>query len=226
MRTKSITPIHVTSLADTVADRIRKAIITGELCPGERLSESALADQMGVSRSPVREALQILKMNGLVVDVSRRSSHVWSPTPVDVDEIFSLRTMIESLASEWLVRNLSEVDVQAMEKIMLEESLAIADGDAFNILDSDKRFHQYICNRSQHSRLMEWWDQLMWQWEALLYRRIQNNPEQVLTSVIDDHSALLKAMQAHDLKQVADLHRSINQRVANNIKEFFNQEVG
>ncbi len=219
MDVNSIAPIRVTSLADVVAERMRKAIITGELNPGERLSEPALASQLGVSRSPVREALQILKADGLVVEYPNRSNYVWLPTPNDIDEIFSLRIMIETLASEWLVEHLSADDVRAMEAIMDEERRAIASNDLVAIMETDKCFHEYICDRSNHTRLKDWWNQLMWQWEAVLYRRIRKKPDQVLLTVIEDHTAILEAIKSHDLKLVGELHRSINLRVAGNIKD-------
>lgn len=222
----SIAPIHITSLADAVVSRIRKAIITGELKPGERLSEPALAAQLGVSRSPVREALQILKADGLVVEYSNHSSYVWSPSASDIDEIFSLRIMIENLASEWLVEHLLDEDISALEEIILEERQSIADNDLIGLMESDKHFHQYICYRSNHSRLKDWWNQLMWQWEAVLYRRILKYPNQVIPTVIEDHTAILEAIKTHNLEKVGELHRNINQRVAGNIKDMINQEPG
>lgn len=221
----SITPIRVTSLTDAVVDRMRKAIITGELKPGERLAEPALAAQLGVSRSPVREALQILKADGLVVEYSNHGSYVWLPTTSDIDEIFSLRIMIENLASEWLVEHLLEEDIRAMEEIIADQRRAIGENDLIAIMESDKQFHEYICYRSNHSRLKEWWNQLMWQWEAVLYRRVRKNPAQVLPTVIEDHTAILEAIKTHNLKRVSELHRTINRRVAENIKEVINQEL-
>jgi DNA-binding GntR family transcriptional regulator len=221
-----IAPIRVTSLADAVAERLRKAIITGDLRPGERLSEPALAAQLGVSRSPVREALQILKADGLVEEYPNRSSYVWLPTENDVDEIFSLRTMIETLASEWLAEHLSAEDVADMEKIIEEQRQTVATNDLYAMMEVDKRFHEYICTRSNHSRLKDWWNQLMWQWEVLLYRRVRMHPEQVLFTVIEDHTAILDAIKSHNLARVRELHRSINLRVAENIKVVIHQEPG
>ncbi len=220
-----ITPIQITSLADAVVSRIRKAIITGELKPGERLSEPALASQLGVSRSPVREALQILKADGLVVEYPNHSSYVWSPSASDIDEIFSLRIMIENLASEWLVEHLLDEDIRALEQIIEEERQSIADNDLLGLMETDKHFHQYICYRSNHSRLKDWWNQLMWQWEAVLYRRFIQNPSQVIPTVIEDHTAILEAIKTHNLEQVGELHRMINLRVAGNIKDMIDQEL-
>ena len=66
----------------------------------------------------------------------------------------------------------------------------------------------------------------MWQWEVLLYRRTRMNPEQVLLTVIEDHTAILEAIKSHDLARVRELHRSINLRVAENIKVMIHQEPG
>jgi DNA-binding GntR family transcriptional regulator len=217
-------PIRITSLADTVAERLRKAIITGDLQPGEHLSEPALASQMCVSRSPVREALQILKADGLVEEYPNHSNYVWLPTPKDVVEIFSLRTMIETLASEWLVEHLSAENVADMEKIIADQRQAIDASDLYRMMDSDKRFHEYICTSSNHRRLNDWWNQLMWQWEVLVYRRVRMNPAQVLLTVIEDHTAILEAIRTHNLPRVRDLHYTINIRVAENIKNTIVQE--
>ncbi len=219
-----ITPIRVSSLSDVVADRLRQAIITGELAPGERLSEPGLATQLGISRSPVREALQILKSEGLVVERSNRSNYVWAPTVADIEEIFSLRAMIETLASEWLVTHLTVDDVHELEETIELERQAIAANDLMAIIETDKQFHQYICYRANHARLREWWNQLMGQWEVVLYKRLTTRPELVLTTVIQDHQAILEAIKSGDLDQVTELHRSINDRVSANIKQLILEE--
>ncbi len=219
-----ITPIRVSSLSDVVADRLRQAIITGELGPGERLSEPGLAAQLGISRSPVREALQNLKSEGLVVERSNRSNYVWAPTLADIEEIFSLRIMIETLASEWLANHLTSEDVRELEETIEKERLAIAENDLFAIIDTDRQFHQYICYRANHSRLRDWWNQLMGQWEVVLYKRLTTRPDLVLSTVIQDHQAILEAMKSRDLDQVTELHRSINDRVSANIKQLIQEE--
>ena len=83
----------------------------------------------------MREALQILKADGLVEEYPNRSSYVWLPTEKDVEEIFSLRTMIETLASEWLVDHLSAEDVADMEKIIDDQRQAIDASDLFRMME-------------------------------------------------------------------------------------------
>jgi DNA-binding GntR family transcriptional regulator len=210
---EAIKPIQQTTLADAVCEQIRRAIVTGVLTPGQRLSETILSAHLGVSRSPVREALQRLQLEGLVVGQTNRSCTVWNPSVADVKEIFSLREMIETLAAEWCVENLTEEDFQAMEQIIQRQSRAIEAQDYVNLIKEDKLFHEFICLRANHQRLMEWWQQIMGQWEVLIYRRLLANPDEVVPSVIRDHHAIMDALRSRDINHVRDLHRQINERV-------------
>lgn len=210
---EAISPIQQTTLADVVCERIRRAIIMGNLPSGQRLSETALSTQMAVSRSPVREALQRLQLEGLVTGQTNRSCTVWSPTEADVKEIFSLREMIETLAAEWCIDLLTEADFQAMEQIIERQRQAIEAQDYIELIREDKLFHEYFCVRANHQRLLEWWHQIMGQWEVLIYRRLLAYPEEVVPSIIVDHHALMDALRSKDLNRVRDLHRAINERV-------------
>lgn len=210
---EKIAPIHQTTLADAVCERIRRAIITGVLQPGQRLSEPALSAQLAVSRSPVREALQRLQLEGLVDGQTNRSCTVWNPTVHDVKEIFSLREMIESLAAEWCIDRLTEDDFQQLEHIIEQQRQAIEARDYIVLIREDKRFHAFICERANHRRLLEWWNQIMGQWEVLIYRRLSANPEAVVPSIIRDHRALMDALRSRDIHQVRELHRTINDSV-------------
>jgi DNA-binding GntR family transcriptional regulator len=224
MDTNQIAPIRITNLPEVIVDRLRKAIITNELKSGERLPEVTLSTQLGVSRSPVREALQILKADGLVVESHNRGCCVWNPTLTDVDEIFSLRAMIETLASEWLINHITDEDIQNLETMIAEQRRAIENNDLFLVIESDKRFHEYLVNRSNHSRLKELWSRIMWQWEVLIYRRARHDPAQVVPTAITDHTAIVDALKTHNLARMSELHRAINIIVATNIKDVIAQE--
>lgn len=210
---ESITPIQQTTLADAVCERIRRAIIMGTLQPGQRLSEPALATQLTVSRSPVREALQRLQLEGLVVGQTNRSCTVWNPSIADIKEIFSLREMIETLAAEWCIDKLTDADFQKMEEIVERQRLAIEAQDYIVVIREDKLFHEYICVRANHHRLMDWWHQIIGQWEVLIYRRLLAYPEEVVPSILRDHYALMDGLRSRDINRVRELHRAINERV-------------
>jgi len=216
---RTLSPIPQYTLADAVTARLREAIITAQLAPGEKLTEPALAAQMEVSRSPVREALYRLQIEGLVQGQANRRSYVWEPTEADVDEIISLRVMIESLAAEWAISNLTDKDFAQLEEIIEQQRQAIEAGGFLKMIHEDKRFHEYVCDRANHSRLMDWWQQIMSQWEVLVYRRMQHNPMQTVSTVLTDHRAILDALRQRDLDAVITLYRTINQRVSEQMKE-------
>jgi len=214
-----LSPIPQYTLADAVTARLREAIVTCELTPGEKLAETALAAQMGVSRSPVREALHRLQRQGLVQSEPNRGSYVWEPTEADVDEIMSLRVMIESLAAEWALPHLTDEDFAQIEEIIERQRQLVEAREFLKLIHEDKHFHEYVCDGAGHSRLMDWWQQIMSQWEVLIYIRMQHRPTQVVPTVLTDHRAILNALRQRDLDEVIRLHRTINQRVSEEMKE-------
>jgi DNA-binding GntR family transcriptional regulator len=206
------------TLTDIVTARLRVAIVTGALGPGERISEPLLADQLQVSRSPVREALHRLEEERLVARTASRRITVWLPTEADVDEIFSLRVMLESLAAERTVQQLGDDDFAALEELVRRQEGLIANQEYVELIREDKYFHEYFVKRADHARLREWWQQIMGQWEVLIYRRMHYAPTKVVPSIVPDHRALLDAYYARDVDKVIWLHRTINERVQRQTK--------
>ena len=206
------------TLTDIVTARLRLAIVTGALGPGERISEPLLADQLQVSRSPVREALHRLEEERFVVRTASRRITVWLPTEADVDEILSLRVMLESVAAERTIQQLQDDDFATLEQLVLRQEELIANQEYVELIREDKQFHEYFIKRANHTRLREWWQQIMGQWEVLIYRRMHYAPAKVVPSIIPDHRALLGAYYARDLDKVVWLHRTINERVQTQTK--------
>jgi DNA-binding GntR family transcriptional regulator len=201
-----------------VTARLRLAIVTGALGPGERISEPLLAEQLQVSRSPVREALHRLEEERLVARTASRRITVWLPTEADVDEIFSLRVMLESLAAERTVQQLTDDDFAALEQLIHQQEGLIANQEYVELIREDKYFHEYFVKRADHTRLREWWQQIMGQWEVLIYRRMHYAPTKVVPSIVPDHRALLEAYYDRDVDKVIWLHRTINERVQRQTK--------
>ena len=206
------------TLTDLVTSRLRYAIITGALGPGERISEPLLADELEVSRSPVREALHRLEEERLVVRLASRRITVWLPIETDVDEIFSLRVMLESLAAERTIQILGDDDFAALEQLVHCHETLVAEQQYVELIREDKRFHDYFIRLANHVRLCEWWEQIMGQWQVLIYRRMLHAPNKVVPSIVPDHRALLEAYYARDLEKVVWLHRTINERVQHQTK--------
>lgn len=214
----SLSPIIAqNSLADIVTGRIREAIIRGKLHPGERLSEPSLASEFGVSRSPVREALVRLESEGLVLRQANRGFFVWYPVEDDVDEIFSLRVMMESLAAELVIQELTDQDFTRLEKMYTRQQQLVEKNDYLELTREDRHFHDYCINRSENSRLVGMWRQIMSQWEVITFRRMVYYST-VSETVLTDHRNILDTLKKRDLDKIVTLHRAINTRVAQEMK--------
>jgi len=213
-----LAPVQQPTRADVVTTRIREAIISGQLRPGQYLAEADLAAQLGVSRSPVREALHRLERERLVLSKANQRSYVWTPAPTDVDEIFSLRVAIEALAAEWSIATFTDEDFAYLGASIEALRQALDDQDYLRVTLEDKRFHEYLCTCARHDRLIEWWHQIMGQWQILIYRRNQYFPPYVTRVVLEDHSRIVAAMRARDLDKVIAVHREINARVGAEVK--------
>lgn len=211
-------PVQQRTLAGSVAERLRRAITVGQLHPGERLTEPVLASKLGVSRAPVREALKALEGEGLVTSQANHSCYVWSPTERDVDEILSMRIVIETLAAEWAIPSLTEHDFAELEVLMARQHQLIEERHSLELVHEDKLFHDYVVQRSRHSRLINSWREIMSQWEVLIYRRLKHDPDRVFSTVSIDHARILAALRAGDLVSLQSLHREINKRVGEDMK--------
>jgi DNA-binding GntR family transcriptional regulator len=148
-------------LSDEVTDDLREAIVTHELEPGRKLSEDALAVQLGVSRGPVREALMRLAGEGLITIERHRGARVASWNRTDIEEIFSMRSALESLAIEWACKNATESDIREMEKSLTEyKKLPMKKRSPKEVSRLDLEFHSALFLASHHDRLIRSWEVL------------------------------------------------------------------
>ena len=217
-----LSPISPNTLADELVIRLRRAIISGQLQPGERLAEADIAATMGVSRGPVREAILQLESEGLVYSRTNRGTYVWIPTERDVDEILNLRAVLETLAASWAIHNLSDADFTHMQDLLneLEQTPSI---DGLRLVDHDREFHEFICRKAQYDRVVEAWQRIRGQWEVLVYRQVSSHPDEVKRSMMQDHAALLSALRSRDLDQVAAVNYSAAQRAGTRLKRMLRQ---
>ncbi|MBC7869670.1 MAG: GntR family transcriptional regulator [Chitinophagaceae bacterium] len=206
--------IQAVSLRQQVVEQIRTAIIEGRLKPNDHIVESSLTQQLGVSRTPVREALILLEQDGLVVSFPNRGSFVRNFTSQDVADIFSMRTSLENFAGELIIDQLYEEDYHHLEDLIARQSRAIADSDYKVVRSLDMSFHQYIVNRGNHGLLVRNWQQIVAQIAAVLYLRAEAVPDYDEYLAIRDHTAIVQAYRQHDLATLTALNRQINQRVA------------
>lgn len=194
-------PLQVLNLREHITQRISRAILDGTYAFGARLAESVIAEQLGVSRAPVREALSALEQDGIVTQVPRRGYFVVDFTNKDIEEVYSLRLLLEIAALHRVVPHISEQDVVEMQHIvdaLGEAALAQEDPDAIVALDLS--FHEEICRMADHSRLFSAWNSLRLQTQLLLgvtsktHYEYPDQPRQL-------HQHILDAIRERDAKR-------------------------
>jgi len=154
--------VEHTDLGTAVTASLRSAIVTGELPAGGRLVETDLARQFGVSRGPIRDALAELQRGGLVELRARKGSFVRSLTAADVDEVYTLRIALESLAirrAAAAVRRQPGLG-QGLKGLLRELISAHEQSDGIRIGEADMALHRTIVEAADHSRLLEAWERL------------------------------------------------------------------
>ncbi|MDR7419067.1 MAG: GntR family transcriptional regulator [Armatimonadota bacterium] len=183
-------------LTERVCHSLRDAIINGMLQPGERLVEERIAAQLGVSRAPVREALQVLETEGLVTSVPRRGVSVTVLTKGDVEEIYGLRSALECQAARGACRNASIRDFEYLRSLV-QEIKRSSPRDAKLLAAPDIAFHRRILELSGNRRLLDAWLSIMSQ-VRLLQRHVLASRSLSVENLARNHEAIVDALQSGD----------------------------
>jgi DNA-binding GntR family transcriptional regulator len=198
------------SLADEIVDRLRKAILSGQFEPDERLGEQFLAEILGVSRGPIRQALSQLELEGLVIIRRNRGAFVARLSRDDVDEVYSLRLAIERLAVQLAIRNATPSDFAEMQATIdtmasyLERGLTEQEG-----AELDVRFHDILYRSANHKRLYDFWENLRPQIHIFLLSRAAVDSD-FRQYAVESHQAILDAIRDRDeVRAIATLEDHI-----------------
>lgn len=157
MEQRRLAPIRLDSyqpLREVVCETLRDAVRRGVLQPGERLMEIQLAEELGVSRTPVREAIRKLEMEGYVIMMPRRGTYVADLSIRDVNEVFEIRTSLESLASGLAAERITEDELEKLQRLLVEIGAHIKNGDMESIVRTDTEFHDLLYQASRNKRLV------------------------------------------------------------------------
>jgi len=141
-------------LRDVIFETLRKAIITGEIKPGERLMEVAIAEQMGVSRTPVREAIRRLEAEGLVTMVPRKGTHVSELSSKDIIDVLEVRGALDKLATGLAAKRIKPQQLRALESIHKQYIAFVEKENIEGAVRKDIEFHDAIYAASGNSRLI------------------------------------------------------------------------
>lgn len=184
-----------TSLADQIFDRLENDIIFGVYQPGEILTELKLVERLGVSRTPIREALRRLEQERLIEDTGK-GSVILGITDDDLLDIMNIRVQIEGLASFYAAQNATEEGIERLRHLIDLQDFYFSKEDTIHLRYIDDDFHDMICKLSKRSVIA---DTLMpLHRKTRRYRRKSMDNKSRTACVVKEHRAIYEAIAAHD----------------------------
>ena len=186
-------------LRDVVFNTLRRAILKGELKPGERLMEIALADKLGVSRTPIREAIRKLELEGLVVMAPRKGAKVASITERDLNDGLEVRKGMEVLAISLACKRITGEELEKLEIIERDFQRLIESGNLTELAEMDVKFHDTIYQATNNQRLVQLLNNLREQ--MYRYRMEYLKDIAVRRTLAEEHKAICQALRERNQQQ-------------------------
>ena len=202
------TAIETRTLRENVTDLIRQAIIEGQLPSGSELNQAQIAEKLGISRGPLREALGQLEQEGLIRNVPYKGVIITSLTPNYVRELYSLRSALETFALNRAIKYQQSSDLKSLKQLVKAMRQAAKANDERSLTDLDLSFHRSLIKMAKHDWLEHSWAPLEIGVKRCLYKR--HKIYQSLDEVVGTHPALVEAIETRDTeKAMSILHDHI-----------------
>lgn len=193
------------SLAERAYEEMKRRIIEGAIPSGYPLLESELAEEMGISRTPVREALVRLKQEGLVTAIRHRGIFVSTLRPSDMEEVYEMIEGLESMAVKLAAERATPEDILRMEEAVAAQEVALAQGDLMAWIVADEAFHASVVEAARNRYIREAIEKVNGRLHRV--RRLTIRARQRLPASTEAHKATVEAIRAGD----GELARKINQ---------------
>jgi DNA-binding GntR family transcriptional regulator len=184
------------SMRYDVLRQLRKAILDGRFRPGERLNESHIAREMGISRGPVREAMQALEQEGLIQTVHWKGSFVAELDPQAFRELVELRILLETHAARAATVRCTPAEIAELDDLIAQMRLACRAGDIDEMVNYDLAFHHAICRLAGNRMMVRVWEQLAGRMRLAVLLSIEEGYDPA--SMIETHPPVLEAMRLGD----------------------------
>lgn len=202
-------------LRDVVFNTLRQAILYGELQPGERLMEITLANHLGVSRTPVREAIRKLELEGLVIMIPRKGAQVAKITEKDLNDVLEVRLGLEELAMKCACERITDEELEAIREAALkfEECLSEEEGLS-KLAQADVEFHELIYQATRNRRLIQIINNLREQ--MYRYRVEYMKDGKVRSTLVKEHMEMYQALKERDAQKANEYMKKhiLNQQLA------------
>jgi DNA-binding GntR family transcriptional regulator len=182
-------------LREEIRDHLMKEILDGHLAPGDRIIETRIAQQFGVSQAPVREALRDLELFGFIDHSPFRGASVRQISAEEHLQLYPIRSVLEGLAARYAAASISESDLRRLQKLMATMRSAAARGDARDQIAADFRFHRTIMEASGNWLLLKSWERM--QLATTTFLTIARS-HRSLKEIAERHEPVLEALRARD----------------------------
>lgn len=223
---KPLMPIKLDNykpLREIVFETMRQAIISGHLKPGERLMEVQMAEELGVSRTPVREAIRKLELEGFVVMVPRKGAYVAALSLKDIADVFEIRGALEGLAAGLAAERATEEELEELERMLVLIAECIEKHDVSTIIDIDTRFHDLLYAASRNDRLKHILSNLREQIQRFRAQSLARPGR--LKRALTEHKAIVEALQQRDPDLAQRLAQEHIENAENELMEYVEEDA-
>ena len=197
-------------LRDVVFQTLRTAILKGDLKPGERLMELQLASKLGVSRTPIREAIRMLEQEGLARTIPRKGAEVAGMTEKDMEDVLQIRCVLEELAARLSCQNITDEEMRELKIAMVAFEEKTREGNVVELAKADVTFHDIIYRAADNPKLLVLLNNLREQ--MYRYRTEYMKDDRIHPVLIREHKEMVKALENRDQELVA---REVRQHLKN-----------
>lgn len=190
-------------LRDVVFNTLRQAILRGELKPGERLMEIQLANKLGVSRTPIREAIRKLELEGLVLMIPRKGAEVADITEKSLKDVLEVRKALEELAVRLACDKITAEEIQELKDAAEAFEETLKSKDVTEIAEADVRFHDVIFTATDNQKLI----QLLYNLREQMYRyRVEYlKKEEVHPQLLREHQEIIEHIEANNKEEATEI---------------------
>ena len=190
-------------LRDVVFNTLRKAILRGELKPGERLMEIQLANKLGVSRTPIREAIRKLELEGLALMIPRKGAEVAQITEKNMQDVLEVRKALEELSVQLACERITPEQVEEMKMAAEDFRKVLKSGDVTKIAEADVKFHDIIFAATNNQRLITLLNNLREQ----MYRfRVEYlKQKECYPQLLEEHDKLIALISGGEVEEACEL---------------------
>ena len=198
-------PIQKKTLHEEIADNLREMIMSGELSEGDKIKENELCDLMGISKTPLREALRVLSAEGLIRLIPNRGSYVTTPTFEEIKEMFDVMSVLEGVCARTAVEKMSDRDLSKLEKLHQKLEKNFRRKDQKEYIHQNNLYHAFVQELAGNKTLNQIVNGL--RQKILLYRFQSLNLPGRFEQSIQEHRDLIEAFRKKDSKKAETLMR-------------------